>query len=81
MTSLENEHYHNLLFFFPFSVKFSDLTQTYHDFFGFNVLKAHYRVELCSTLYNKLLFLLGIKHIIKTLPVINVENFKNAKKY
>ena len=29
MTSLENEHCHNFTTFFPFSVKFSDVNQTY----------------------------------------------------
>ena len=32
MTSLENEHCHNFTTFFPFSVKFLDLTKTYHVF-------------------------------------------------
>ena len=78
MTSLENEHCHNFTTFFSFSVKFSDLIQTI-TFFGSNVLKAHYRVELCSTLYSKLLFLLRIKHIIKILPVINAGTLETQK--
>ena len=79
MTSLENEHCHNFTTFFPFFVRFSDLTQTYHVFFGSKVLKAHYQVELCSTLYNERFFLLRIKHIIKILPLINAGTLKTRK--
>ena len=77
MTSLENEHCHNFTTFFPFSVRLSDLTQTYRVFFFYsNVLKAHYQVKLCSTLYNKRFFLLRIKNIIKILPVRNAGTLK-----
>ena len=79
MTSLKKEHCHNFTTYFPFFVRFSDLTPTYHVFFGSNVLKAHYQVELCSTLYNKRFFLLRIKHIIKILSVINAGTLKTRK--
>ena len=35
--------------------------------------------SLCNTLYNKLLFLLRIKHIIKKLPVINAGTLKTQR--